>query len=51
MANYLLCDTCTIIDFINGRSETLHDLLAKDMKLFINSIIEIGLLQGARDKN
>jgi tRNA(fMet)-specific endonuclease VapC len=51
MADYLLCDTCTIIDFINGRSETLHDLLAKDVKLFVNSIIEMELLQGARNKN
>ncbi len=51
MADYLLCDTCTIIDFINGRKHTLHDLLAQDVKLFINSIIEMELLQGARDKN
>ena len=50
MADYLLCDTCTIIDFINGRKQTLHDLLAQDVKLFINSIIEMELLQGARDK-
>ena len=51
MADYLLCDTCTIIDFINGRKQTLHNLLAQDVKLFINSIIEMELLQGARDKN
>jgi predicted nucleic acid-binding protein len=51
MADYLLCDTCTIIDFINGRKHTLQDLLAQDVKLFINSIIEMELLQGARDKN
>jgi predicted nucleic acid-binding protein len=51
MADYLLCDTCTIIDFINGRKQTLPDLLAQDVKLFINSIIEMELLQGARDKN
>lgn len=51
MADYLLCDTCTIIDFINGRKQTLHNLLAQDIKLFVNSIIEMELLQGARDKN
>ena len=51
MADYLLCDTCTIIDFINGRKQNLPDLLAQDVKLFINSIIEMELLQGARDKN
>ena len=51
MADYLLCDTCTIIDFINGRKQTLPDLLAQDVKLFINSIIEMELLQGAHDKN
>jgi len=51
MADYLLCDTCTIIDFINGRKQTLPVLLAQGVTLFINSIIEMELLQGARDKN
>ncbi|MCX7067712.1 MAG: type II toxin-antitoxin system VapC family toxin [Methylococcales bacterium] len=50
MADYLLCDTCVIIDFINARSTVLNDLLAKDTHLFVNSIIEMELLQGARDK-
>jgi tRNA(fMet)-specific endonuclease VapC len=50
MADYLLCDTCVIIDYINGRSAILNNLLAQGTHLFINSIIEMELLQGARDK-
>jgi hypothetical protein len=50
MADYLLCDTCVIIDAINGRSTVLNELLAKDTHLFINSVIEMELLQGGRDK-
>jgi tRNA(fMet)-specific endonuclease VapC len=50
MTDYLLCDTCVIIDTINGRSAVLNDLLAKGTHLFINSVIEMELLQGARDK-
>lgn len=50
MADYLLCDTCVIIDCINERSAVLNDLLAKGTHLFINSVIEMELLQGARDK-
>lgn len=50
MTDYLLCDTCVIIDAINGRSTVLNNLLAEDTHLFINSIIEMELLQGGRDK-
>jgi predicted nucleic acid-binding protein len=50
MADYLLWDSCIIIDYINGRSAVINDLLAKETHLFINSIIEMELLQGARDK-
>jgi len=50
MTDYLLCDTCVIIDAINGRSTVLNNLLADDTHLFINSIIEMELLQGGRDK-
>ena len=50
MADYLLCDTCVIIDFMNGRSQILKELIEKETTLFINSIIEMELLQGARDK-
>jgi predicted nucleic acid-binding protein len=50
MADYLLCDTCVIIDFMNGRSQILKELIKKESTLFINSIIEMELLQGARDK-
>lgn len=50
MTDYLLCDTCVIIDTINGRSTVLNNLLAEDTHLFINSIIEMELLQGGRDK-
>jgi predicted nucleic acid-binding protein len=51
MVRYLLCDTCVIIDFINGRSQELLTLLNEDKVLFINSVIEMELLQGARNKN
>ncbi|NOQ17242.1 MAG: PIN domain-containing protein [Methyloprofundus sp.] len=50
MTNYLLCDTCVIIDFMNGRSQILSELITDKTPLFINSIIEMELLQGARDK-
>lgn len=51
MADFLLCDTCVIIDFMNNRSPMLNDLINSNVILFVNSIIEMGLLQGARDKN
>jgi predicted nucleic acid-binding protein len=51
MPEYLFCDTCVIIDFMNGRSQVLNDLLHHETTLFINSIIEMELLQGAHDKN
>ena len=51
MVRYLLCDTCVIIDFINGQSQELSTLLNEDKVLFINSVIEMELLQGARNKN
>ena len=50
MTDYLLCDTCVIIDFMNGRSQELDQLINNGSILFINSIIEMELLQGARDK-
>ncbi len=50
MSDYLLCDTCVIIDHMNGHSTELNDLLNNGAILFINSIIEMELLQGARDK-
>ena len=51
MPDLLLCDTCVIIDFMSGRSQVLNDLIKSDTTLFVNSIIEMELLQGARDKN
>ncbi len=51
MPNYLLVDTCAIIDYINGRSSELSGLLDNGTHLFVNSIIEMELLQGARSKN
>jgi len=51
MTAFLLCDTCVIIDFMNGRSQVLNELIASETTLFINSIIEMELLQGARDKS
>lgn len=50
MADYLLCDTCVIIDFMSGRNLELGELLKNNATLFINSIIEMELLQGARSK-
>lgn len=50
MTDFLLCDTCVIIDFMNGRSQVLNELIDNETTLFINSIIEMELLQGARDK-
>jgi len=51
MSDLLLCDTCVIIDFMSGRSQLLNDLINNDAILFVNSIIEMELLQGALDKN
>ncbi len=51
MSNYVLCDTCVIIDFMNERSHVLNELQNRNMTLFINSVIEMELLQGARNKN
>jgi len=50
MTDFLLCDTCVIIDFMNGRSQVLNELIASETTLFVNSIIEMELIQGARDK-
>jgi len=50
MTDYLLVDTCVVIDYINNRSALLSELLANDTTLFINSVIEMELLQGARNK-
>ena len=50
MSDYVLCDTSVIIDFMNARSNVLNDLRNRGMTLFVNSIIEMELLQGARDK-
>ena len=49
MSDYLLCDTCVIIDFMSGRSHELGELMASNVTRFINSIIEMELLQGARN--
>lgn len=51
MSNYVLCNTCVIIDFMNGRSPVLNELQNRNVTLFINSVIEMELLQGARNKN
>jgi tRNA(fMet)-specific endonuclease VapC len=51
MSNYVLCDTCVIIDFMNERSPILNELQNRNMTLFINSVIEMELLQGARNKS
>ncbi len=50
MPDYILCDTCVLIDYINGRNSTIDDFLNNGAILFINSIIEMEILQGARNK-
>ena len=50
MDDYWLCDTCIIIDFINGKSPLLADKLDSKAILLVNSIIEMELLQGVRNK-
>ncbi|KJV05623.1 type II toxin-antitoxin system VapC family toxin [Methylocucumis oryzae] len=50
MNNRVLCDTCILIDFANGRSRQLADLHSQNIQLFINPVIELELLQGARNK-
>lgn len=51
MNEKILCDTCILIDFINGKSQALSQLYLQNAMLFINPIIELELLQGARNKN
>ncbi len=51
MNEKILCDTCILIDFINGKSQALSLLYLQNALLFINPIIELELLQGARNKN
>jgi predicted nucleic acid-binding protein len=50
MSEHFFCDTAPIIDLINGRSDRLRQLSQKNATLFINSIVEMELLQGAHDK-
>lgn len=50
MFDYLLCDTCVLIDFMNGRDNRLNEQQNQNTILFVNSIIEMELLQGARNK-
>ncbi len=50
MSEKILCDTCVLIDFVNGRSQQLTMLQQRNATLFINPVIELELLQGARDK-
>jgi predicted nucleic acid-binding protein len=51
MNEKILCDTCILIDFMNGKSQTLSQLYLQNAMLFINPIIGLELLQGARNKN
>jgi predicted nucleic acid-binding protein len=50
MDKLLMCDTCVIIDFLNENDLLLFQLKQDSFILFINSIIEMELLQGAHDK-
>jgi tRNA(fMet)-specific endonuclease VapC len=51
MNKILLCDTCVIIDLINENDLLLSKLSEEEhFTLFINSIIEMELLQGVHNK-
>ncbi|MEY3788553.1 MAG: hypothetical protein RLZ75_2760 [Pseudomonadota bacterium] len=50
MNKRILCDTCVLIDFVNGRSQQITQLHDQNTVLFINPVIELELLQGARNK-
>jgi predicted nucleic acid-binding protein len=50
MKQSVLCDTCVIIDFINQNSFALEELKKQNHTLYINSIIEMELIQGAHNK-
>ncbi|RKZ54371.1 MAG: type II toxin-antitoxin system VapC family toxin [Candidatus Parabeggiatoa sp. nov. 3] len=51
MNKTLLCDTCVIIDLINENDLLLSKLLKEEhFTLFVNSIIEMELLQGVHNK-
>lgn len=50
MSKAVLCDTCVLVDFVNGRSDQIAELHADNIQLFINPVIELELLQGARNK-
>jgi predicted nucleic acid-binding protein len=50
MSKLLICDTCVIIDLINENDLLLFQLKQNSFILFINSIIEMELLQGAHNK-
>lgn len=50
MVKAVLCDTCVLIDFVNGRNEQLTELHRRGFSLFINPVIEFELLKGARNK-
>ncbi len=51
MSERIWCDTCVLIDFVNGRSQSLTQLNQQGAALFTNPVIELELLQGARNKN
>jgi len=50
MTEQILCDTCVLIDFFSGRDESLFQFNQQGATLFINQIIELELLQSARNK-
>lgn len=50
MSDRILCDTCVLVDFVNGHSRQITQLHAQNVQIFINPVIELELLQGARNK-
>ncbi len=50
MSDSMLCDTCVLIDFLKGRDQQLANFYQQSVLLFINPVIELELLQGARNK-
>lgn len=50
MTKAVLCDTCVLVDFVNGHSQQINELHTQNVQLFINPVIELELLQGTRNK-
>lgn len=50
MSEKILCDTCVLIDFFTEQETQIKQLQQQEALLFINPVIELEILQGARNK-